>query len=177
MAPLWRQAFNSWEKAAAPLLEQTAASPAFRDFLRVSVRVNKAVAAEFESASRQWLHAMNLPAATDVRKMRSQLRQLDAELQRVQRTLGDLAADTALARQDVEMKVDEVEAELAEMMAAADLADHSMQGFEAWPKGTEDDGAADAPSARRPTGAKKVKDKTYAETKHTKRATKAVKNR
>ena len=77
MTPIWRQAFNAWEKAASPVLQQTATSPAFRDFMRVGTRINKSVAAEFEQASRQWLHAMNLPAATDLHRLRSQVRELE----------------------------------------------------------------------------------------------------
>ncbi len=87
MTPLWRQAFNAWEKAASPVLQQTATSPAFRDFTRVSTRVNKSVAAEFEKASRQWLHAMNLPAATDLHRLRSQVRELEKELQGVRKAV------------------------------------------------------------------------------------------
>lgn len=87
MTPLWRQAFNAWEKAASPVLQQTATSPAFRDFMRVSTRVNKAMAAEFEQASRQWLHAVNLPAATDLRRMRAQVRELEKELHGVRQAI------------------------------------------------------------------------------------------
>ena len=87
MTPLWRQAFNAWEKAASPVLQQTATSPAFRDLMRVSTRVNKAVAAEFEQASRQWLHAMNLPAATDLHRLRSQVRELQKELEGVRQAV------------------------------------------------------------------------------------------
>ena len=55
--------------------------------MRVSTRVNKAVAAEFEQASRQWLHAMNLPAATDLHRLRSQVRELQKELEGVRQAV------------------------------------------------------------------------------------------
>ncbi len=87
MTPIWRQAFNAWEKAASPVLQQTATSPAFRDFMRVGTRINKSIAAEFEQASRQWLHAMNLPAATDLHRLRSQVRELEKELQGVRQAV------------------------------------------------------------------------------------------
>ena len=96
MVPLWRQAFDSWEKAASPVLQKTAVSPGFRDFMRVSTRVNKSVAAEFEKASRQWLHAMNLPAATDVRRLRAQLRELDKELHGLRSAVESLAEDATI---------------------------------------------------------------------------------
>ena len=96
MVPLWRQAFDSWEKAASPMLQQTAVSPGFRDFMRVSTRVKKAVAAEFEKASRQCLHAMNLPAATDVRRLKAQVRELDKELHGVRTAVESMAEDATI---------------------------------------------------------------------------------
>jgi hypothetical protein len=78
--PLWRQMFNSWEKAVAPGLEELTASNGFRDVMAAGLKVNADVAREIERASRQWLHLWNLPAATDIRKLRKQVSGLEREL-------------------------------------------------------------------------------------------------
>jgi hypothetical protein len=72
--------FNSWEKAVAPGLEDLTASTGFRDLMAVGLKANADLAREIEKASRQWLHLWNLPAATDVRKLRKQVAGLEREL-------------------------------------------------------------------------------------------------
>ena len=78
--PLWRQMFNSWEKAVAPNLEELTSSTGFRDLLAVGLKANADLTRELERASRQWLHLWNLPAATDVRRLRKQVTSLEREL-------------------------------------------------------------------------------------------------
>ncbi len=78
--PLWRQLYNSWEQAVSPSLQDLTASNGFRDLLAVGLRTNAEVAREIERVSRQWLHAWNLPAASDVTRLRSQVAGLEREL-------------------------------------------------------------------------------------------------
>ncbi len=78
--PLWRQMYNTWERAVAPGLEDLTASNGFRDVLAMGLRANAEVAREVDRLSRQWLHLWNLPAATDVRKLRKQVAGLEREL-------------------------------------------------------------------------------------------------
>ena len=80
MAKQWREIYNEWEKAIAPGLEQITASDGFRDFMAASAKFTNVVTAEFERASRRWLHFWNLPAATDVRKLRQQVASIDREV-------------------------------------------------------------------------------------------------
>lgn len=80
MAKQWREIYDEWEKAVAPGLQQLTASDGFRDFMAASAKVTSALTAEFERASRRWLHLWNLPAATDVRKLRQQVAAVDREL-------------------------------------------------------------------------------------------------
>lgn len=80
MAKQWREIYNQWEKAIAPGLEQITASDGFRDVMATSAKVTAAFTAEFERASRRWLHFWNLPAATDVRKLRQQVASIDREV-------------------------------------------------------------------------------------------------
>jgi hypothetical protein len=91
MAKQWREIYNEWEKAVAPGLQQFAASDGFRDFMAASAKVTSAFAAEFERASRRWLHFWNLPAATDVRKLRQQVAAVDRELKGLKNLVFDVA--------------------------------------------------------------------------------------
>ncbi|WP_419838741.1 hypothetical protein [Candidatus Poriferisodalis sp.] len=92
MAKQWREIYNEWESAVAPSLQQFAASDGFRDFMAASAKVTSAFAAEFEQASRRWLHFWNLPAATDVRKLRQQVAAVDRELKGLKNLVFDVVA-------------------------------------------------------------------------------------
>ncbi len=78
--PLWRQVYNSWEQAVTPSLQQVTASNGFRDVLAIGMKANADLTREIERTSRQWLHLWNLPAATDVRRLRQQVSGLEREL-------------------------------------------------------------------------------------------------
>ncbi len=78
--PLWRQMYNAWEKTVSPPLQELTASTGFRDLMALGLRTNAEIAREVERLSRQWLHLWNLPAATDVRKLRKQVAGLEREL-------------------------------------------------------------------------------------------------
>ena len=92
MAKQWREIYNEWESAVAPGLQQFAASDGFRDFMAASAKVSSAFTAEFERASRRWLHFWNLPAATDVRKLRQQVAAVDRELKGLKNLVFDVVA-------------------------------------------------------------------------------------
>ncbi|MEL6986174.1 MAG: poly(R)-hydroxyalkanoic acid synthase subunit PhaE [Actinomycetota bacterium] len=78
--PLWRQFYNAWEQAVNPGLQQMTASNGFRDLLALSMKANADLTREIERASRQWLHLWNLPAASDVRRLRQQVSGLERQL-------------------------------------------------------------------------------------------------
>lgn len=86
MAPRWRQLFDSWERAVAPALEELTASSEFRQFVAASTKRNAAARRLLENGSRRWLHAANIPAATDIRKLRRQIRELEKEVAALRRT-------------------------------------------------------------------------------------------
>ena len=92
MAKQWREIYDEWEKAVAPGLQQFTASDGFRDFMAASAKVTSAFAAEFERASRRWLHFWNLPAATDVRKLRQQVAAVDRELKGLKNLVFEVVA-------------------------------------------------------------------------------------
>lgn len=119
--PAWRQAYDSWEKAVAPGLEQLTASAGFRDVVATAARVNATVAKEAERASRQWLHLWNLPAASDVRRLRRQVAGLEQELQLLRHALARASsAQGAAGRPDLSLVDDPDAADVAD--TAADTA-------------------------------------------------------
>ena len=92
MAKQWRETYNQWEKSIAPGLEQITASDGFRDLMATSAKFNAAVTSEFERASRRWLHFWNLPAATDVRKLRQQVASIDREVKGLRNLVFEVVA-------------------------------------------------------------------------------------
>ena len=80
MASTWRRAFDAWEKAVAPGLEDLTASQEFRDTLAMATKLNAAARRQAERNTRMWLHAFNVPTATDVRKLRRQISSLEKEV-------------------------------------------------------------------------------------------------
>ncbi len=98
MAPRWRQLFDTWEKAVAPGLEELTASTEFRDVTATMARWNAAARKQSEAASRQWLHAFNLPAATDMRRLRRQITDLEREVGVLRRALQDNGEDRTTER-------------------------------------------------------------------------------
>lgn len=93
--PLWRQMYNSWEKAVAPGLQEVTASNGFRDLLAVALKTNADIAREIERTSRQWLHLWNLPAASDVRRLRQQITGLERDLLSLRLELERRGADVS----------------------------------------------------------------------------------
>ncbi len=88
--PLWRQMFDAWEKEAGPAMAQFAASSEFKDMARVSSEFSRQLADDFEQVTTNVLHMLNLPAASDVRKIRRQLGMIDREVRNLRRLVEEL---------------------------------------------------------------------------------------
>ena len=83
--PLWRQAFDAVDRRVSGPVEAGARSDAFTDLLTAGWRVRGRVQREIERRSRHVLHLVNLPTATDVRRLSEQV----SALQRQVRALED----------------------------------------------------------------------------------------
>jgi hypothetical protein len=81
--PLWRQAFDVAERAVAPRAESLVRTPSFAVGAAL---VRRAQTLARDSArgltSRAW-HLVNLPAGTDVDRLRAQIGALDREVRRL----------------------------------------------------------------------------------------------
>lgn len=78
--PLWRRAFDTAEQAAAPHLERGVQSGAFTDVVVLAQRARTGVYRKLERDSRRVWHLLNLPAGSDVRRLRRQVASLDREV-------------------------------------------------------------------------------------------------
>jgi CRISPR/Cas system Type II protein with McrA/HNH and RuvC-like nuclease domain len=82
--PLWRQLFDAVDRRVAGPVEAGTRSDAFGDFVAVSWRLSRRMQREIERRSRRVLHLMNLPAATDVRRLSEQVAALQRELRELE---------------------------------------------------------------------------------------------
>jgi len=87
--PLWKQAFDAVEKAAAPVMADATSSDAFAEFVKTSTRISRDMAKQGEELSRRVLHALNLPAAGDVAYLKQQIGSLEAEVRSLRRALAE----------------------------------------------------------------------------------------
>lgn len=78
--PGLRDLYNRFEQVAAPLAAQVTRTQEFAQVAAVVTSVNKAVRSEAGRLQARAWHAMNLPAGTDVQRLRTQLGALDREI-------------------------------------------------------------------------------------------------
>ena len=82
--PLWRQAFDAVESRAAGPVEAGAHSDVFSDLITLNVRLARRAQQEVERRTRRLLHMVNLPTATDVRRLSEQVASLQRELRELE---------------------------------------------------------------------------------------------
>ena len=86
--PLWLKAVYKLERAVGERVETAVRSDAYFDLVASSQRSQKQVRALAEGISRRCLHMLNLPAGSDIRRLREQLGRMDRRLSRPRRTIG-----------------------------------------------------------------------------------------
>jgi hypothetical protein len=92
--PLWLRAVLRAERAVGTRVESAVRTDTYFDAVSRLNRLNGQVNRAAEDVSRRWLHLFNLPAGSDVRRLREQL-------SRMERRLGVLADDVAELDQGV----------------------------------------------------------------------------
>src|SRR4051794_27107425 len=95
--PLWRRAFDGVDRRIAGPAESVARSEALGDALTLALRLQARVQRSVEKRTRRALHMVNLPAATDVRRLQEQVAAL-RRAARVRRSAGERAARAGAAR-------------------------------------------------------------------------------
>lgn len=92
-APLWLQAVYRLERAIGGPVESAVHSNAYFDAVARLTRARSRATGAAEGLSRRCLHLLNLPAGTDVRRVREQLARMERQM--------NVLADEIAALEDV----------------------------------------------------------------------------
>jgi hypothetical protein len=78
--PLWLQVVHRLERAVGAPVESAVHSDAYFDAVAQMTRARSRLIGAVEEVSRRCLHLVNLPAGTDVRRVREQLARMERRL-------------------------------------------------------------------------------------------------
>ena len=81
--PRWRRAFDAAEAAITPRADALVHTHEFSTGAAAVARARAAARARLTGLSSRAWHVLNLPAGTDLRRLRSQLGEIDRELRRL----------------------------------------------------------------------------------------------
>ena len=79
--PLWLRAVHRLERAIGEPIEAAVRTDAYFDVVAHATRARSLATGAAEGVSRRCLHVLNLPAGTDVRRLREQLARMERRLQ------------------------------------------------------------------------------------------------
>jgi hypothetical protein len=88
-AAQWLEWIQKWERAIGEPVERFVRSDAYFDAMTQVKRARADLTRRFEGVWEEWLHLFNMPAATDVRRLREQLSRLERQLNRIAKELED----------------------------------------------------------------------------------------
>lgn len=83
--PPWRRGFDVVEREAARRIADVSGSDAFAIAIGLTRRVRRQIAGQTERTSRHVLHALNLPAGSDVTRLLGQVASLEREVRALRR--------------------------------------------------------------------------------------------
>jgi hypothetical protein len=86
-ASVWLKAVHRLERAIGERVEAAVHSDGYFDFVAIAQRQQRQAQALAEGLSRRCLHMLNLPAGSDVRRLREQLARMDRRLTRLAKEL------------------------------------------------------------------------------------------
>jgi hypothetical protein len=78
--PLWVRAVHRLERAIGEPIEAAVRTETYFDLMTKATRTTKTVKRTVAGASTRGLHLLNLPAGTDVRRLREQLARMERRL-------------------------------------------------------------------------------------------------
>ena len=90
--PLWLKAVIKLERVIGQPVENAVRSDTYFDLVSQARRNHQRVANAVEGLSKRALHLVNLPAGTDIRRVREQLNRMERRLTEVTKELEDLQA-------------------------------------------------------------------------------------
>jgi hypothetical protein len=89
--PGWRQAYDAAERNVAPRVEAVVHTNQFARMTAMTARVRRWVGFEVNGVAARLWHLINLPAGTDVQRLRVQIGALDRQVRRLTLQLDQLA--------------------------------------------------------------------------------------
>ena len=78
--PLWLRVVLRVERAVGEPIEAAVRSDAYFDLISTTTRVRRKVGGAAEGVSRRCLHLLNLPAGSDISRLRQQLARMERRL-------------------------------------------------------------------------------------------------
>ena len=81
--PLWRRLYDSAERAVAPRLESVVRTEQFAQGAALAGRAQATARTQVAAVSARMWHLVNLPAGTDIDRLRTQIGALDREVRRL----------------------------------------------------------------------------------------------
>lgn len=82
--PLWRKAFDAVERPVGSRLETVVQTEEFASVLAFSTQAQAEARRRLERLTRRALHAVNIPAGSDIKRLHDQIAGLDRRLREVQ---------------------------------------------------------------------------------------------
>jgi hypothetical protein len=82
-SPLWRQAYDAVDKVVTPRAEQLVRTPAFSLATALARRAQATAQGSARGLTARAWHLVNLPAASDIGRLRAQVGALDREVRRL----------------------------------------------------------------------------------------------
>jgi len=95
---LWRKAFDEVDKRVAGPVEAGAHSDLFNDLVSLQWKLARRAQRGVEKRTRRLLHAVNLPTATDVRRLSEQVASLERQVRNLTRELEDRSRPARVSR-------------------------------------------------------------------------------
>lgn len=91
--PLFWRVFDKAEEVLAPRLEEAVRGDAFLTALGLAARARARARRDFERRTRRLWHLVNLPAGSDLTRVRAELAELDREVRQVRTALEHALAE------------------------------------------------------------------------------------
>jgi hypothetical protein len=88
--PLWLRVVHRVERAVGEPVESAVRSDAYFDVVSIVTRTTGKATSTAESVSRRGLHLLNLPAGSDVKRLREQLLRMERRLAQLTENVGEL---------------------------------------------------------------------------------------
>ena len=88
--PLWLRVVLKVERTVGEPIEAAVRSDTYFDLVSTTTRVRRKVGGAAEGVSRRCLHLLNLPAGSDIRRLRQQLARMERRLNELSHDIADL---------------------------------------------------------------------------------------